>query len=95
MHARAVRFTGVNQETIDRVQAQVDANDGPPPGVRATGMRMLFDSDQGTALFIGFFETDEDMREADRIFEEMDATDTPGERVSVDRCEVVIEREMT
>lgn len=93
MHARAVRFTGVSQETIDKVRAQIDASDGPPPGVKATGMKMLFDSEQGTSLFVAFFDTEEDMREADRVFEEMDGSDTPGERLSVDRCEVVIERE--
>jgi hypothetical protein len=93
MHARAVRFTGVNQETIDKVRAQVDSSDGPPPGVRATGMKMLFDAEQGTSLFIAFFENEQDMRDADRIFDEMDPGDTPGDRASVDRCEVVIERE--
>ncbi len=31
MHARVVRFTDVTQETIDRVIAQVEESDGPPP----------------------------------------------------------------
>jgi len=93
MYARAVRFTDVNQETIDKVRAQVEAEDGPPPGVKATSMKMLFDAEQGTSLFVAFFATEQDMRDADRIFEEMDRGDTPGSRVSVDRCEVVIERE--
>jgi hypothetical protein len=94
MHARAVRFTGVNEETIANVRARIDENDGPPPGVNATAMQMLYDADQGTALFIGFFATEQDMRDADRVFEEMDRGDTPGTRQSVDRCEVVIEREV-
>lgn len=93
MHARVVRFSGVSQESIEKVQAQIDESDGPPPGVKATAMKMLFDAEQGTALFIGFFANEEDMRDADRVFEEMDGSDTPGERLSVDRCEVVIERE--
>lgn len=93
MHARAVRFSGVGQETIDRVRSEIEASDGPPPGVDATEMKMLFDADQGTALFVAFFETKEAMEAADRVFEEMDPSDTPGERLSVDRCEVVIERD--
>ena len=93
MHARAVRFTGVNDETIANVRAQVEESDGPPPGVKATAMKMLYDAEQGTALFVAFFATEEDMRDADRIFDEMDPGDTPGSRASVDRCEVVIERE--
>jgi hypothetical protein len=73
MYARAVRFTGVNQETVDRVRQRVEESDGPPPGVKSTAMKLLYD--------------------ADRVFEEMDPGDTPGTRASVDRCEVVIERE--
>jgi hypothetical protein len=93
MHARAVRFTGVTQETVDRVRKRVEESEGPPPGVKATAMKMLFDAEQGTSLFIAFFENEQDMRDADRVFEEMDPGDTPGSRASVDRCEVVIERQ--
>lgn len=93
MYARAVRFTGVTEETIADVRARVEESDGPPPGVKATGMKMLYDAEQGSALFIASFANEEDMRDADRIFEAMDPGDTPGSRASVDRCEVVIERE--
>jgi len=93
MHARVVRFTGVNQETVDKVRAQVEESGGPPPGVRATAMKMLFDADQGTSVFVAFFANEQDMRDADVVFEQMDRGDTPGDRASVDRCEVVIEQE--
>jgi hypothetical protein len=93
MHARVVRFTGVNQETVDRVKARVEESDGPPPGVKATAMKMLFDADQGTSVFISFFANEQDMRDADPVFRAMDPGDTPGDRASVDLCEVVIERE--
>ncbi len=71
MYARAVRFTGVGPETIANVRAEVESSDGPPPGVTATSMKMLYDADQGTSLFIAFFETEEDMATADEIFEAM------------------------
>lgn len=93
MHARVVRFTGVSQETVDRVKAMVEESDGPPPGVKATAMKMLFDADQGTSVFVAFFATEQDMRDADPVFQQMDPGDTPGSRASVDLCEVVIERE--
>jgi len=93
MHARAVRFTGVTQETVDREREQVESSDGPPPGIKATAMKLLYDADQGTAIFVSFFANEQDMRDADRVFEEMDPGDTPGTRASVDRSEVVIERE--
>jgi len=94
MYARAVRFTGVTAETIDHVKARVEESGGPPPGVRATAMKMLYDSAQGTSIFIAFFATEEDMRDADAVLSAMDPGDTPGSRASVDACEVVIEREV-
>jgi hypothetical protein len=94
MYARVVRFTDVGPETIDRVVGEIEASDGPPPGVAATAMNMLHDAEQGTALFVAFFETAEDMRAADGVFEDMDPSDTPGTRLSVDRCEVVIDRQL-
>jgi hypothetical protein len=93
MHARVVRFSGVSDETMDAVVRQIEESDGPPPGVRATGMKLLRDRDQGTAIFMAFFANEEDLRDADQVFEEMGSGQTPGTRESVDRCEVVIERE--
>lgn len=93
MHARVVRFTGVTDETIANVRARVEESDGPPPGVNATAMKMFYDADQGSALFVAFFANEQDMRDADRVLEQMPADDTPGSRQSVDHCAVVIERE--
>jgi hypothetical protein len=92
MHARVVRFTDVTPETIAKVVARVEESDGPPPGVDSTGMKLFYDESQGTAVFVGFFEDEEKMRAADEIFQQMDASDTPGTRASIDRCEVKIER---
>ena len=93
MHARVVRFTDVTPETIEKVIAQVEESDGPPPGVESTGMQFLVDESQGTAVFIGFFESEDKMKAANEVFEQMDASETPGTRASVDQCEVKIERE--
>ena len=93
MHARVVRFTDVTPDTIDKVIANVEESDGPPPGVDSTGMKLFYDADQGTAVFVGFFEDADKLRAADEIFEQMDASDTPGTRASIDRCEVKIERD--
>jgi hypothetical protein len=93
MYARVVRFKGVDRDTIDKVIANIEESDGPPPGVKASGMKLLWDADQSTSVFIGFFENEQDLKDADEIFENMDRGDTPGERVSVDRAEVVIERD--
>jgi hypothetical protein len=64
---------------------------GPPEGVNSTGMKLLFDADQGTAIFVGFFATEQDMRDSSAALEAMDTGDTPGTRASVDMCEVAID----
>ena len=93
MYARAVRFTDVTPERIDQIKAQVEESDGPPPGVNATAMKLLYDANQSTAIFIAFFDSEQDMRDADAVLRDMDAGDTPGSRASIDQAEVVIERD--
>jgi hypothetical protein len=93
MHARVVRFTDVTPERMNEVIARVEENDGPPEGVDSTGMKLFYDESQGTAIFVGFFADEEKMRAADEIFRQMDASDTPGTRASIDQCEVKIERD--
>jgi hypothetical protein len=92
MHARVVRFTDVSPERINEVVSRVEESGGPPPGVDATAMKLLVDESQRTAIFIAFFETDEKMRDADAVLEQMDSGETPGTRASVDRTEVRMER---
>jgi hypothetical protein len=94
MHARVVRFTDVSPERIAQLVSRIEETDGPPPGVESTGMKLLYDESQGTAVFVGFFEDEQKLRDADAVFEQMDAGDTPGSRASIDMCEVKIEREM-
>ncbi|HTU13565.1 MAG TPA: hypothetical protein VMF31_00060 [Solirubrobacterales bacterium] len=94
MYARIVRFTDVTSETVQKVKAQVEESDGPPPGVDAKAMKLMFDSEQGTSVFVAFFETEEAMKDADPVFRNMDTSDTPGTRASIDLCEVAISREV-
>ncbi len=91
MHARVVRFTDVNPEAIAEIERRVAEQDGPPPGVDAVGMKLLYDAAQGTAVFVGYFASEEALREASAVFDSMDATETPGTRASVDLCEVKID----
>lgn len=93
MHARAVRFTEVTPERIAEIKQRIESEGGPPPGVDSSSMKLLFDDSQGTAIFIGFFDSEDKMRAADEVLANMDASDVPGTRSSVDQCEVVIERE--
>jgi hypothetical protein len=91
VYVRVVRFTGVNSERIEELLARIKESDGPPPGIPATGIRILVDEDQGTAVVEQYFETAEDMKVGGKAFSEMDATETPGTRASVDMCELKLE----
>jgi hypothetical protein len=91
MHARVVRFTDVTAERIAEVIAEID-KEGPPSDVDSSGFELFFDESQGTAIFIGYFENEQKLREASAVFEEMDPSETPGSRASVDLCEVRVQR---
>ena len=95
MYVRAVRFTDVTSERVEQLIAQIDDADGPPPGIPTTGLQLLFDEAQGTAVVLQLFETAEDMRTGAEAFSAMDPADTPGTRVSVDMCERKLERYIT
>jgi len=92
MYVRAVRFTDVTPERVEQLVARVEEAGGPPPGVPSTGLQLLFDPDQGTALVLQLFDTVEDMRKGDEVFGAMDPSETPGTRASVDRCELKLDR---
>jgi hypothetical protein len=94
MYARVVRFTEVSAERISEVVARVEASEGPPPGVDSTGFELFVDEAQGTATFVGYFETEQKMRDASAVFEQMDPSETPGKRASVDLCEVKVQRRL-
>ena len=93
MHLRIVRFTDVDPDWAEGIQARLDERGGPPEGVVALGVQFLHDPDQRTAIVIQRFASEEDMRTSESALEAMDPGDTPGTRVSVDRCTVVAEAE--
>lgn len=95
MYVRTVRFTDVSAERMQELLARIEESDGPPPGVPATGLKVLFDEAQGTAVVLQNFASAEDMEAGGKVFNEMDSSDTPGARASVDMCEVKLERTLT
>jgi hypothetical protein len=94
VYVRVVRFTDVSTERIEGLLARIEESDGPPPGVSSTGLKMLYDGDQGTAVVLQYFATAEDMDAGAKAFSAMDSAETPGTRASVDMCEMKLEREM-
>jgi hypothetical protein len=94
MHVRVVRFTDVDPGRVDQLTSEIDQSSGPPPGIKATSLQILLDREQGTSVVLQFFDSEEDMRESEAAFDSMDASETPGTRASVDRCEVKLEVKM-
>jgi hypothetical protein len=91
MYVRVVRFTGVSAERIEGLLARIEQSNGPPPDVPSTGLNVLFDEAQGTAVVLQHFATAEDMDAGAKVMSAMDASQTPGARASVDTCEVKLE----
>jgi hypothetical protein len=91
VYVRVVRFTDVSADRIEAVLAQVKEAGGPPPGVASTRLQVLVDREQRTAVVLQHFDTAEDMVAAARVFDAMDATETPGTRASVDTCEMKLD----
>jgi hypothetical protein len=95
VYVRVVRFADVTAERVEAVLAQIEDAGGPPPDVRAKGLRLLFDEAQGTAVVLQYFDTEDDMAAGGQVFSAMEPSETPGTRASVDMCEVKLEREVS
>ncbi len=95
MYVRVVRFTDVDRERIEASLATIDESGGPPPGVAATGLQILYDESQATAVVLQSFATAQDMEAGAAVFAAMDPADTPGARASVDMCELRLDHDMT
>jgi hypothetical protein len=91
VYVRVVRFTGVNVDRLEELVTHIRESDGPPEGIPTTGLRILVDEDQGTAVVEQYFESAEDMEVGGQAFSAMDAAETPGTRASVDMCELKLE----
>ena len=91
MYVRVVRFTDVNAERLEELLARIKDSGGPPERIPTTGLRILLDEDQGTAVVEQYFESAEDMKVGGQAFSAMDSAETPGTRTSVDMCELKLE----
>ena len=96
MYVRVARFEGGSADEIRQTAAMIRerSQSGPPEGVPPnSGFRLLVDPDNGRALAIGFFETEDDLRQADAALNAMDPPGNAnlGNRVSVEFYEVGVE----
>jgi hypothetical protein len=90
---RVVRFTDVTAERVESLVARIDEI-GPPPGVPIKRLQLVFDEAQGTAVVLQYFDNEANLRAGADAFAAMDASETPGSRVSVDTGALKVEREL-
>jgi hypothetical protein len=91
MHMRVVRFTDVDPARVEKLVSEIDESAGPPEGIKATGLQVILDEDQHTAVVVQIFDSAEDMRDSEAAFDAMDPSETPGTRASIDRGEVKLD----
>jgi hypothetical protein len=90
---RVVRFSDVTAERVESLVARIDEI-GPPPGVPIKRLQLVFDEAQGTAVVLQYFDNEANLRAGADAFAAMDASETPGSRVSVDTGALKVEREL-
>jgi hypothetical protein len=82
MFARVTTFEGGTADGIrsamKQLQAQIPA--GPPPGVKAKGLTVLADPDSGSVIWVGVFESEEDLRASEAVLSQMPAPEGLGSR---------------
>jgi hypothetical protein len=80
MKARVATWRGGDpaavQANLDEIRSNADA--GPPEGIPSVGLMVL--QREGEVLFIGLFETEEDLRQGDATLNARDPTVAMGER---------------
>lgn len=94
MYARVTRWEGGDADAIRESAKEMadSAESGPPEGVPAKGFTYLIDPDNGLALAIGLFETEEDRQKGHETLEAMSPSrDDAGKRASVEMYEVAID----
>jgi hypothetical protein len=85
--ARVVTFDGVSAERMAELTKQIEADDAPDD-VPATEILMLHDADAQRSVVVLFFDNDGDYERGDAALSAMPASDTPGERTSVQKYSV-------
>ena len=86
--ARVVTFDGVSKDRMDEMKRELDSGERPE-GVPATEFVVLHDPGADRSLVIFFFESEDDYRTGDETLNAMPADDTPGQRTSVTKYDVV------
>jgi heme-degrading monooxygenase HmoA len=86
--ARVVTFDGVGKDRMEEMKREMDQGERPE-GLPATELIVLHDTDADKAVVVVFFDSEDDYRQGDETLNAMPAGDTPGQRTSVTKYDVV------
>jgi hypothetical protein len=86
--ARVVTFVGVGKDRMEEMKREMDQGE-QPEGLPATELIVLHDTDADKAVVVVFFDNEDDYRQGDETLNAMPTGDTPGQRTSVTKYDVV------
>jgi hypothetical protein len=94
--ARVSTFEGGTADGIRAAAREMDerVGEGPPEGVKSTGLTMLVDPDGGKVMMIGLFASENDLRDSEAALEQMNPPQGLGSRSSVETFELAAEVRM-
>ena len=96
MVARVTTWEGGTAEGIRAAADEMRSNtsQGPPPGVKSTGLTVLTDPDRGRVVMIGLFATEDDLQESEAALKQMNPPKGLGTRGPIEVYEVAAEVRM-
>jgi hypothetical protein len=93
-YARAATFEA-DAAAAEALVNEINSSEGPPEGIPATRVTVLFDRAGGKLIVATRFASEEDLRKGSETLEGMSPPSDAGNvrRISVDQYEVLLERE--
>jgi hypothetical protein len=86
--ARVVEFDGVTKDRLVQMQQEMEGSP-PPEDIPVKELLVLHDAEAEKAVVVVFFDNEDDYRQGDEALNAMPAEDTPGQRASVKKYDVV------
>jgi hypothetical protein len=86
--ARVVTFDGVSRSRMDDMEREMREGERPQD-LPAKEIIVLHDGDAERSVVILFFENEDDYTRGDEMLNAMPASDTPGQRSSVTKYDVI------
>ena len=87
--ARVVAFEGVDSERMAQMRQEMEQGERPD-NIPSSELIVLHDPESSKSLAIVFFENEEDYAKGDAALNAMPASDTPGQRTSVEKYDVAV-----